>query len=183
VFQGVVWHPSVGMDTFETPRLTAERLRSDHFADMAALHLDPEVSRYLSGVRPPDETEIYMATKLAHWEQHGFGLWVLRTRDGEFAGRAGIQHVVFDGVPEVDVAYTFRRAVWGQGLATEITLALVDIGLGQLNLPSLIGFASARNAASLRVLEKSGFGFERRTTFKDDEVVVYRHWGRSQPVP
>jgi RimJ/RimL family protein N-acetyltransferase len=130
-------------------------------------------------VRPPNETEIYMATKLAHWEQHGFGLWVLRTRDGEFAGRAGIQHVVFDGVPEVDVAYTFRRAVWGQGLATEVALALVDIGLDRLNLPSLIGFASARNAASHRVLEKSGFGFERRTAFKGGEVVVYRRRGRS----
>jgi RimJ/RimL family protein N-acetyltransferase len=170
----------VSMDTFETPRLTAERLRPDDFADMASLHLDPEVSRYLSGVRPPDETEVYMATKLAHWEQHGFGLWVLRTRDGEFAGRAGIHHVAFDGAPEVDVAYTFRRAVWGQGLASEVALALVDIGLGQLNFPSLIGFASARNAASHRVLEKSGFGFERRTTFKGDEVVVYRRGRRSE---
>ena len=162
------------MDSFETPRLTAERLRAEHFADMAALHLDPVVSRYLSGVRPADETERYMATKLAHWEQHGFGLWVLRTRDGAFAGRAGIQHVVFDGVPEVDIAYTFRREVWGQGLATEIALALVGIGLGQMCLPSLIGFASARNVASLRVLEKAGFGFERRSSFKGDEIVVYR---------
>lgn len=76
-----------------------------------------------------------MATKLGHWEQHGFGLWVLRTRDGEFAGRAGIHHVVFEGVPEVDVAYTFRRAVWGQGLATEVALAVADIGLVHLKLP------------------------------------------------
>jgi RimJ/RimL family protein N-acetyltransferase len=158
--------------------LTAERLRADHLADMASLHLDPEVTRYLSGPRPADETDRYMATKLAHWEQHGFGLWVLRTRDGEFAGRAGIQHVVFEGVPEVGVAYTFRRAVWGQGLATEIALAVADIGLGQLNFASLIGFASAKNAASHRVLEKSGFGFERMTTFKGEDVVVYRRRGR-----
>lgn len=166
------------MDSFETPRLTAERLRPEHFADMAALHLDPEVSRYLSGVRPPDETERYMATKLAHWEQHGFGLFVLRTRDGAFAGRAGIQHVVFDGTPEVDIAYTFRREVWGRGLASEVALALVEIGLGRLNFPSLIGFASARNLASLRVLEKSGFGFERMSSFKGDEISVYRRRGQ-----
>ena len=162
------------METFETSRLTAERLRADHGSFMAALHLDPEVSRFLGGVRPADETERYMATNLAHWERHGFGLWVLRTRDGAFAGRAAIRHVVLDGTPEVDVAYTFRHALWGQGLATEITRTLVEIGFGRLNLPSLIGFASAGNTASHRVLEKSGFGFERRTTFKDDEVVVYR---------
>ena len=167
------------MDSFKTLRLTAERLRPHHLAEMAALHLDPEVSRYLSGVRTADETAIYMADKLAHWDQHGFGLWVLRTNDGEFAGRAGLGHKILDDAPEVDVAYTFRRAVWGQGLATEITLALVEIGLNQLNLPSLLGFASARNLASHRVLEKSGFGFERNTTFKGDGVVVYRR--RTQP--
>lgn len=166
------------MDRFETPRLRAERLRPDHIADMAALHLDPEVSRYLSGVRPADETERYMDTKLAHWDQHGFGLWVLRTHDGAFAGRAGIHHVVFEGAAEVDVAYTFRRTVWGQGFATEVARALVEIGLGRQGLPSLIGIASAQNLASHRVLEKSGFGFERRTTFKGDEVVVYRLGGR-----
>ncbi len=169
------------MERFETARLTAERLRPDHLADLVALHLDPEVSRYLGGVRSADDTAAYLSRNLAHWAQHGFGLWVLRTRDGQFAGRAGIRHVMLGEVPEVDVAYALPRHLWGQGLASEIAPALAEIGLGRLRLPSLVGFASPGNAASRRVLEKSGFGLDRTTTFKGETVVAYRR--RAVPLP
>jgi RimJ/RimL family protein N-acetyltransferase len=162
------------MDHFSTTRLTGERLGESHLADLVALHLDPDVSRYLGGVRSPEATETYLAANVAHWEQHGFGLWALRTRAGEFAGRAGIRHIVLDGVDEIEIVYTFKRALWGQGLASEIAKALVTVGLAQLELPSLVGVVSVDNAASRRVLEKSGFTPERRGKYRGDEVVVYR---------
>src|SRR4051812_37769987 len=77
------------MEHFRTARLSAERLRENHLADLVALHLDAEVSRYLGGVRPAERTKTYLEANMAHWDQHGFGLWVLRTKDGAFAGRAG----------------------------------------------------------------------------------------------
>ena len=54
--------------------------------------------RYVGGVRSPEATRAYLTTNLEHWDRFGFGLWVLRTRDGKFAGRAGIRHVVVEGV-------------------------------------------------------------------------------------
>lgn len=162
------------MDHFTTSRLTAERLHESHLADLVALHLDPDVSRYLGGVRSPEETKAYLTVNMAHWGRHGFGLWVLRTQTGEFAGRAGIRHVVVDDQAEVEIAYTFRRALWGQGLASEITRALTRIGLQQFRLRSLVGIVSVENAASRRVLAKSGFILEKSTTFHDAAVVVYR---------
>lgn len=107
------------MEHFRTSRLTAERLHDGHLADLVALHLDPDVSRYLGGVRSPEATKIYLTVNMAHWDRHGFGLWVLRTQMGEFAGRAGIRQVVVDDEEEVEIAYTFKRALWGQGLASE----------------------------------------------------------------
>jgi hypothetical protein len=77
------------MEHFGTESLTAEKLRENHLADLVALHLDPEVSRYLGGVRSAEATKTYLAVNMAHWDQHGFGLFVLRTKDGTFAGRAG----------------------------------------------------------------------------------------------
>lgn len=162
------------MERFSTSRLTAERLDEGHLADLVALHLDPDVSRYLGGVRSPEATKTYLAVNMAHWDRHGFGLWVLRTQAGEFAGRAGIRQVVVDGVEEIEVAYTFKRTLWGQGLASEITNALTGIGLSRLELPSLIGLVSVENAASRRVLEKSKFILERRTTYRGEDVVIYR---------
>ena len=141
---------------------------------MVALHLDPEVSRYLGGVRSPEATKTYLAVNVAHWDRHGFGLWALRTRDGEFAGRAGLRHIVVDSGDEVEIAYTFKRSLWGRGLASEIANELTSIGLPRLELPSRVGLASAENGASRRVLEKSNFTFERNTIYRGGEVVICR---------
>jgi len=162
------------LDHFRTNRLTAEKLRDDDLADLVALHLDAEVSRYLGGVRSAETTKTYLAANMAHWDQHGFGLWALRTKDGEFAGRAGIRHILVDGIDEIEIAYTFKRDLWGQGLASEIAAALTHIGLSQLALPSLIGLVLVGNAASRRVLEKSNYILEKSTTHHGEDVLIYR---------
>lgn len=162
------------MDHFTTDRLTAERLREDHLADLVALHRDAEVSRFLGGVRTPEVTKAYLATNMAHWDQHGFGLWTLRTKDGAFAGRAGIRHILVDDVDEVEIAYAFKREFLDQGFATEIATALTDVGLSRLALPSLIGIVYVGNGASRRVLEKSNYLLERSTNRHGEDVVIYR---------
>lgn len=162
------------MDHFTTKRLTAERLNDSHLADLVALHLDSEVSRYLGGVRTPEVTTTYLATNMAHWDQHGFGLWVLRTKDGAFAGRAGIRHILVDGIDEIEVAYAFRREFWGQGFASEIASALTDIGLSHHEVPSLIGLVYIANGASRRVLEKANYTLEKSTTRHGEDLVIYR---------
>lgn len=167
------------MEHFRTSRLIAERLHEDHLADLVALHLDPEVSRYLGGVRSPEATKAYLTVNMAHWDRYGFGLWVLRTLTGEFAGRAGVRQVVVDDEEEVEIAYTFKRNLWGRGLASEITTALMSLGLLQLKLPSLVGLVSVEHAASRRVLEKSNFTHERSTIYRGEKVVIYR----SQKLP
>ena len=126
------------MNYFTTARLSAERLRHDHLADLVALHRDAEVSRYLGGVRTPEVTKAYVAANIAHWDQHGLGLWALRAKNGAFAGRAGLRHIPVDDVDEIEIFYAFKREFWGRGLASEMTTALTDIGLSQLMLPSLI---------------------------------------------
>ena len=162
------------MDRFGTDRLTAEKLNESHLEDLVALHLDADVSRYLGGVRSAEVTRAYLATNMAHWDRHGFGLWALRTKDGAFAGRAGVRHILVDGVDEIEIAYTFRRALWGQGLASEIATALTEIGLSRLKLPSLIGLVFVEHGASRRVLEKTNYLFEKTTTHHGAAVVIYR---------
>lgn len=162
------------IEHFSTDRLNAERLNESHLADLVALHLDPDVSRYLGGVRMPEVTKEYLRVNMAHWDQHGFGLWVLRTQTGEFAGRAGIRHLTVDDVTEVEIAYTFKRTFWGEGLASEVASRLTRIGLLQLKLPSLVGLIYVENKASRRVLEKLNYALERGTVYHGEDVVIYR---------
>lgn len=162
------------METFATQRLRGEKLHERHLPDLIELHLDGEVMRFLGGIRSPEATAGYLADNVAHWGRHDFGLWVVRTPDGTFAGRVGIRHLVVGDAPEVEVAYTFRRALWGQGLASEVIEFLADVGLKRLAFPSLVGVASVGNIASRRVLEKSGFAFERTVNYLGEDVVLYR---------
>ena len=162
------------MQRFTTARLIGERLRGDHLADLVALHLDPDVSRYIGGVRSPVATAAWLATAMAHWDRHGFGLWALRTGAGEFAGRAGVRHAVIEGVPEFELLYTLKRDFWGRGLASEIAAALVGTARSRLGAPSLVALVVAGNDASRRVLEKSGFVRERTMFSRGEEVAVYR---------
>ena len=162
------------MNHFTTDRLAAERLHEDHLADLVALHLDAEVSRYLGGVRTPEVTKAYLATNMAHWDQHGFGLWVQRTKAGAFVGRAGLRHILVDDVDEIEIVYALKREFWGQGYASEIAAAVTDVGLTRLKLPSLIGIVNVANSASRRALEKSNYLLERSTNRNGEDVVIYR---------
>lgn len=166
--------PPGNLNRFTTDRLIAERLHEDHLSDLVALHRDAEVSRYLGGVRTPEVTKAYAATNMAHWDQHGFGLWTLRTKDGSFAGRAGLRHILVDDIDEIEIFYAFKRAFWNRGFASEIAAALTDIGLSRLMLPSLIGLVYVANGASRRVLEKSNYLLERSTNRDGEELVIYR---------
>jgi RimJ/RimL family protein N-acetyltransferase len=163
------------MERFATERLIAERFREDHLADLVSLHLDPDVSRYLGGIRAPEATKAYLATSIARLDQHGFGLWALRIDSGgEFAGRAGIRHTLVEDVPEFEILYALKRDFWGRGLASEIASALTGMARSQLQLPSLVGFVVAGNEASCRVFEKCGFTRERTTLSRGEEVLLYR---------
>jgi RimJ/RimL family protein N-acetyltransferase len=168
------------MERFATSRLIAEKLREDHLADLVALHLDPDVSRYLGGIRAPEATKQYLAAAMAHWDRHGFGLWALRTGSGEFAGRAGIRYAVVEGTPEFEILYTLKRDLWGRGLASEIAVALTGMARAQLRLPSLVGLVVVGNAASCRVLEKLNFTRERTMLSRGEEVALYRSPARRE---
>ena len=162
------------MDTFTTPRLKATRLAVEDLPDLVKLPLDAEVSRFLGGVRTPPVTAAYLETSLRHWADHGIGLWALRTHDGTFMGRAGLRHVDLEGVPELEGAYTFARNAWGQGFATEITQALVEIWRTRCAEPSLVGIVVKGNAPSERVLLKTGFAYERDAVFHEEICGVFR---------
>jgi [ribosomal protein S5]-alanine N-acetyltransferase len=161
------------MDWFSTPRLEATRLAADHLDDLVALHLDSDVSHFLGGVRSPEATAEYLESNLRHWADHGIGLWALRTKDGSFVGRAGLRYVDLDGAQELEIAYTFVRAAWGQGFATEIAMALVKIWKDQRTDSNLIGIVIKGNSASERVLLKAGFAYDRDAIFHGDNCSVF----------
>jgi ribosomal-protein-alanine N-acetyltransferase len=164
------------VDSFRTARMTAERLSPEHLDAMMRLNADPEVAKTLGGIRSAGETRAFMEENLRHWQEHGYGLWVLHeTAGGRFIGRAGIRHVELEGgAREVELAYALMPEFWGKGLATEVSRALVKIAFDDVGLDELVAFTLVDNRASRRVMEKIGMTYERDFIHAGLPHVLYR---------
>jgi [ribosomal protein S5]-alanine N-acetyltransferase len=166
-----------------TPRLTATPLAADDLDILYTMHRDPVVMATLGGVRTDERTREYLAENLAHWSRNGFGLWMFRDRaTGAFVGRGGIRQIVLEHGPEIEVAYALMPHTWGKGLATEIAAACIGLAFGPLGLRDLVAFTLPDNHASRRVMEKTGFRYEREFTHHDLPHVLYRTTGRDRAV-
>jgi [ribosomal protein S5]-alanine N-acetyltransferase len=170
------------LDRIETKRMICERLRPQHAGELGRHLRDPRVARWLTtNGQPPMDIEVIegLAAKVAHWDRHGFGLWLLRDcATGEMVGRGGLQHTFVAGMQEIEVAWSIVPERWGQGLATELALASARAGFDDLHLPELVAFTLPDNLASRRVMEKAGFTYR-----CEIEHVGLRHvlYGRRAP--
>ncbi|MES2126089.1 MAG: GNAT family N-acetyltransferase [Pseudomonadota bacterium] len=148
---------------FETARL---RLRLVTEAD-APFYLDlvnqPSFYRFIGdrGIRTVDAArEAILAGPVAMQATHGFSLYLAVDKaSGAPAGLCGL--IRRDSLPGVDVGYAFLPAYWGTGLATEAVSATIEHARTTIGLARLLAITSPDNAASIRVLEKLGFTFER----------------------
>lgn len=92
-----------------------------------------------------------------------FGCWAAEGRDGSFLGWFHLRRDA-DGVPEL--GYRLRRQVWGLGLATEGSRALIERAFATPGVERVRAETMAVHTASRRVMEKCGMRLRR--TFRAD---------------
>ena len=146
----------------ETNRLLLRQFTMDDLEPLVAMHRDPEVSRFLGGVKTPEQSRQRLLEWIAEYEQYGFSKWavVLRTT-GELIGRCGLSLEEVEGTSDWELGWTFARAHWGNGYATEAAAAARDHSFSQLGLPRLISLIRPGNFASIRVAERLGMAYQR----------------------
>ncbi|MEZ6085816.1 MAG: GNAT family N-acetyltransferase [Phycisphaerae bacterium] len=165
--------PSI--ETATTKHMRAERIAERHFAHMVALYQDPQVMATLGGVQSVTKIREGFDKNVAHWDEHGFGLWCFFDREtGQFAGRGGLRKLIQDGQPEIEIAYAVPVSHWGKGRATEIAALSADIAFNQLQMQNVVAFTLHENKASRRVMEKLHMTYERDIIHADLPHVLYR---------
>jgi [ribosomal protein S5]-alanine N-acetyltransferase len=161
--------------TFALRRVFAERLTDAHLPILRRMHGNARMMASLGGVRTDAETKAYLERNLAHWDEHGFGIWILRDpMTGRVMGRAGMRYLPVDDVPEVELVYALLPEFWGRGLATDAARACVTIGREWLGLRSLVALVRPDNLPSHRVLFKAAFAPERELVHGGDLHVLFR---------
>lgn len=161
--------------TFTLRRVVAERLVPAHLPALRRMDANTRMMAALGEVRAEPETEAYLQRNLAHWDEHGFGIWLLRDPASDrVMGRAGLRQFEVEGVAEVELACALLPEFWGSGLGTEVTRACVTIGLEWLGLPSLVALAGVDHVAAHRVLLKSAFAAEREIRHAGRPHILFR---------
>jgi [ribosomal protein S5]-alanine N-acetyltransferase len=158
----------------ETERLQLRQFRLEDLAALDAMHSDPEVGRFLGGVRTLERTRQNLEQWLYEYQHYGYSKWAVVLRStGELIGRCGISVENIEGVDERELGWTFARSQWGHGYATEATAAAMSYCFRMLRLPRLISLIDGQNFASARVAIKLGMNLERMVEWHGQPTNLY----------
>ena len=156
----------------ETERLKMRPIIPEEDAeDMYLLNLDPEVVRYTGDVpfkSIEDSLEFYKNYR--QYEKYKLGRFsTFLKEDMTFIGWCGLKQE--DGY--IDLGYRFAKPYWGQGYATESSLASLRYGFDDLNIERIVAHALKDNPASIRVMEKVGMLYEKDLVYDGHEALQY----------
>jgi RimJ/RimL family protein N-acetyltransferase len=151
----------------ETERLVLREPEQGDLDPLAEIFADEQTMRYLHP-RTRDQVQAGIDNMIRHWRRYDIGLFSLvRKSDDLVLGRAGF--LVWDPVVwvnglqqevdkpyEIELGWTVRRELWGQGYATEAAVAARDWLFARPEHARLISLINIQNRASIRVAEKLG---------------------------
>lgn len=158
----------------ETERLVLRALTRDDGPILRDLYADPEVARHIGGDRlTPARTDEQIVRFARVWDEHGYGQSIVVDRaDGVPIGRVGLHPWPAWG--ELELGWVLRRASQGRGLAQEAARAWLAWARAVAVAPYLIAVIDPANAASIRLAERLGFGFDREDVTPWSPAVIYR---------
>jgi RimJ/RimL family protein N-acetyltransferase len=155
------------MDVYlETDWLILRQLTPDDLDDIEALDGDPDVMRYINGGRPTPREELrtdYLPFWLAYYQRgDAWGFWAAIDREtGEFLGWFHLRPLATDPPDEPELGYRLKRSAWGRGLATEGSVALIEVAFERHGARRVHASTMKANEGSWRVMEKAGMSFVR----------------------
>lgn len=161
-----------GFESIVTERLRLRRSEPDDAEAISRYRSDPEVKRQQGWERTDPESvrgDIEEMTGRVPGETGGWVQFTVEEREGgRLVGDVGLSPA--DGEPGVvKVGYTIDPAFQGKGYATEAVRALVGYAFETLGADVVRAYASADNAASIRVAEHVGMRLIERFEGQDED--------------
>lgn len=126
------------------------------FAEILA---DPEVMRFLGGVKTFEETSGIVDLLMDMFRAGEPGFWAAeRISDGRLIGWIGLHRLgaEYPFGPALEAGWRLGREFWNQGYATEGARAAIEYAFDTLRVPRVYAFTARANAASLAVMRKLG---------------------------
>ena len=156
----------------ETERLRLRRFTVDDAQFALTLLNEPSFLRYIGDkkVRTLDDARQYILTgPVVSYERNGFGLCVVElTASHTPIGMCGL--IKRDELPDPDIGFAFLPDFWNKGFAFEAADAVLQSARDRLQL--VLAITSLDNVASIKLLERLGFTFEKVISLAKDREQV-----------
>lgn len=172
---------------WHTERLIIRRFSQQDAAGLGELHSDPEATRFIGGVRPPDWVAQILGGIMANYQTSLFEWFaVVRKHDDAFLGVCWLGRLnpkwceALEIGPQIELGYRYIRRYWGQGYATEAGRAMLSRGFEDLGLSEIVAIVRPENLASDRVLNKLDMHYRKSATRADGITVKYYTLSRDE---
>jgi len=160
-----------------TQRLFVRPITIDDAPFILTLLNEPSFLRYIGDkqVRTVEDARQYILNgPVASYQRHGFGLCLMELKESHTpVGMCGI--LKRDGLLDPDIGFALIPDFWNKGLAFEAATAVLKDARERLKLNRILAITSLDNEASIDLLERLGFRFERvmKLTPESDEVKLF----------
>jgi RimJ/RimL family protein N-acetyltransferase len=151
----------VGPIVIETDRLHLRAWERSDAAAVVELFSHAEVARFINEGEPvTEEQALRFIDRYARIQrERGWCRWALELKrePGALAGFCGVGCTF---APEIELGWTLRRDLWGEGLATEAARGALDFCFGTVGFGRIVSAIDPENARSIAVARRLGMTAE-----------------------
>ncbi len=155
-----------------TPRLRFRPMVVGDLDDVTAVLSAFDPVRPDHPPRTRDDAVRWIEWQERNYARHGFGLWVVETRGGDFVGDCGLTMQDVEGTPHVEVGYHVMPEMRRQGYATEAAMAVRDCAAAH-GVEHLVALVRPENLPSQGVARHLGMDVERKAHIHGGDALVF----------
>jgi len=164
-------------DVAITDRLRISKLSFVDATYILELLNEPDFIRFIGdrSVRTEQDAKTYLQDgPLTSYLRYGFGLYKVASKmDQHPLGICGL--VKRSELELPDLGFAFSQVHWGNGYAFESCQAVLRHAASKLALSRLLAIVDPDNGASLRLLDKLGFDFEKKVRMRGDSKDICQY--------
>jgi len=155
---------------YQTERLLLRQFSEDDAPFVLTLLNEPSFLRYIGDkkIRTLADAQQYILNgPVASYERHGFGLLLVELKESHTPiGMCGL--LKREELPDPDIGFAFLPAFWNKGFAFEAATAVLKDARERLELERILAITSLDNEASIMLLERLGFKFDKVVRLSPD---------------
>ena len=162
----------------QTDRTILTPLNRSDFDDVLKMYSEPDTFKYILPLldRTKEEYITFLESRIVQIKSGAGYHWVVRSLDNnEFMGLMNLNPI--GNTDKIQVGFQLKRKFWNQGLATELTIRVLDFAFTEAKLTDVYGVFDNENVASAKIFKKLNFKFveKRQIEGEDSPIEIWKY--------